>query len=197
MDEKDQTIAELRQQIVGLFQRIQQLEEHVARLQKDSNNSSKSPKVPGRRGQKQKRGAQPGHTKCTRQPFEPDQVDDIIEYELNDYDAQGLESLDTWSVIQQVTLPRNRYIVTEHRARWAQALLAGLQKLFGTLHHREKMTVRGCQQSMEKINPYNYLHLHINPKPFEGYRISSQFKPYYTHSNNFSRDSILVLRHQQ
>jgi ribosomal protein S15P/S13E len=40
MDEKDDIITELRQQIRMLLKRIQQLEEEVTRLKKDSHNSS-------------------------------------------------------------------------------------------------------------------------------------------------------------
>jgi transposase len=125
MDEQDQTIAELKRQIAALLQRIQQLEDEVARLKKNSGNSSKPPssdivkppKEPHHHGTQRNPGAQPGHRKCTRQPFGPDQVDTVIEYELNESNAQGWEPLDRWSVIQQVTLPPKRYGVTEHRAR--------------------------------------------------------------------------------
>lgn len=125
MDEKDQTIAELKRQIAALLQRIQQLEEENARLKKNSGNSSKPPssdlvkppKEPQHPGKKRNLGAQPGHGKCTRQPFAPDQVNEVIEYELNDSDALRWEPLDHWSVIQQITLPAQRYVVTEHRAR--------------------------------------------------------------------------------
>jgi hypothetical protein len=43
MDEKDQIIAELREQVQMLLKRIEQLEEEIARLRKDSHNSSKPP----------------------------------------------------------------------------------------------------------------------------------------------------------
>jgi hypothetical protein len=43
MDEKGDIITELRQQIQMLLKRIQQLEEEVARLKKNSHNFSKSP----------------------------------------------------------------------------------------------------------------------------------------------------------
>ena len=71
---------------------MQLLEEKIAQLEKNSNNSSKPPssdivkpkktvvKVGHR---KRKRGGQCGHRKFSRRPFEPEQVDEIIEYELN------------------------------------------------------------------------------------------------------------------
>lgn len=125
MDEKDQIIAELRQQIQMLLKRIQQLEEEVARLKKDSSNSSKPPssdivkptKVTRKLARKRKRGGQYGHIKFTRQPFEPDQVDEVVEYELKNKDAEGLVPLDEWFVIQQVVLPKKMYKVIEHKAR--------------------------------------------------------------------------------
>lgn len=41
MDEKDNIIAELRQQIASLLEHIEQLEDEVARFKKNSHNSSK------------------------------------------------------------------------------------------------------------------------------------------------------------
>jgi len=124
MDAKDQIIAELRQQIEMLFKRIAQLEEEVSRLKKDSHNSSKPPSSDivkhrqppvGRR--KRKRGGQQGHTKFSRQPFEPEEVDETFEYELPEQDAKGLTALDQWRIIQQIVLPDKMYKVIEHRAR--------------------------------------------------------------------------------
>jgi len=105
---------------------ITKLEEKIAQLEKNSGNSSKPPssdivkpkkavvKV-GRR--KRKRGGQRGHRKFSRQPFEPEQVDEVIEYELKDKDAKGLKPLDEWFIIQQIELPEKMYKVIEHRAR--------------------------------------------------------------------------------
>ena len=126
MDEKNAIIAELRQQIEMLLKRIQQLEEEVARLKKDSHNSSKPPSSdivkPKQRThqvsrKKRKRGGQVGHKKFSRQPFDPEQVDACFEYELTDKDAAGLQPLEEWWVIQQIGLPDKMYKVIEHRAR--------------------------------------------------------------------------------
>jgi transposase len=119
-------IAELRQQLETFVKRIVQLEDEVARLKRDSRNSSKPPSSdivkpkktavkPGRK--KRKRGGQSGHPKFSRQPFEPEQVDEAFEYELMDKDAKGLVPLDEWFIIQQIGLPDKRYKVIEHRAR--------------------------------------------------------------------------------
>ena len=98
MPDKDAIIAELTQQVETLMKRVQQLEEEVAWLKKDSHNSSQPPSsdivkpktsVPvGRK--KRKRGGQYGHTKFTRSSFAPEQVDKVIKYELSEKDAQGL-----------------------------------------------------------------------------------------------------------
>ena len=125
MDAKDAIIAAQQEQIAGLLERISQLEDEIARLKKNSSNSSKPPssdivkppKKLGRTGKKRKAGAQPGHPKFSRQPFEPQEVDEVVEYEFSDKDAVGLKPLDEWFVIQQIRLPEKMYKVIEHRAR--------------------------------------------------------------------------------
>ena len=128
MENKDAIIKQLleenkllRKYIKSLEEKIQRLEEKIARLEKNSGNSSKPPssdivkpkktvvKV-GRR--KRKRGAQHGHRKFSRQPFEPEQVDEVIEYELKDKDDKGLKPLDEWFIIQQIELPEKIYSVS-------------------------------------------------------------------------------------
>ena len=120
MDEKDIIIAQL-------MQRIAELEAEIARLKKNSSNSSKPPssdivkppkpaaKPKGKRRQKRKRGGQFGHRKHTRLAFAPERIDQHVEYELPD--AAGLEPLDDWRVVQQVELVDRPFVVTEHRAR--------------------------------------------------------------------------------
>ena len=126
MDEKDKSIAELKQEIIQLREEIRLLKEDIARLKKDSGNSSKPPssdivkpkKTTRKVSRKQrKRGGQFGHRRFTRKPFEPEQVDEVIEYELRDKDAGGLKPLDEWFIIQQIKLPGKMYKVIEHRAR--------------------------------------------------------------------------------
>jgi len=118
-------IKTLKEYIKVLEQKIQLLEEKIARLQKNSGNSSKPPssdivkptKVIRKFVRKRKRGGQRGHRKFTRQSFESEQVDEIIEYEFKGKDAKGLEPLDEWFVVQQIVLPEKMYKVVEHRAR--------------------------------------------------------------------------------
>jgi len=125
MQDKNAIIKQLNEEIKRLREYIKILEEKIAQLEKNSNNSSKPPssdivkplKVIRRLGRKRKRGGQHGHRKFSRQPFESEQVDEVVEYELRDKDAVGLKPLDEWFVIQQIELPEKMYKVIEHRAR--------------------------------------------------------------------------------
>ena len=70
---------------------IRELREEVARLKRNSGNSSKPPssditKPPKTRsadGKKRKIGGQPGHEKHERVPFPPEQIDEIKPLELS------------------------------------------------------------------------------------------------------------------
>ena len=126
MNDKDKIIAELKTQVQTLLKRVKELEEENARLKKNSGNSSKPPSsdivkpkktVRNVSRKKRKRGGQFGHRKFERQPFKSQEVDQVIEYELKDKDAVGLEPLDEWFVVQQVELPEKMFTVTEHKAR--------------------------------------------------------------------------------
>lgn len=130
--DKDDIIKKLTNQVALLLERIKQIEqenamlkERIAQLERNSSNSSRPPssdivkpaKTFGRFGTKRQLGGQAGHTKFSRQQFSPDEVDEVIEYELKGRDAVGLEPLDEWLVIQQVVLPDKMYKIIEHRAR--------------------------------------------------------------------------------
>ena len=126
MQDKDAIIKQLIEENKKLREYIKLLEEKIARLQKNSNNSSKPPssdivkpkKVLRKVARKKrKRGGQYGHRKFSRRPFEPEQVDEIVEYEFKDKDVEGLKALDQWLIIQQIQLPEKMYKVIEHRAR--------------------------------------------------------------------------------
>lgn len=133
MDAKDLKIEQLTRENAALKDVIRQLREHItrleeriARLEKNSNNSSKPPssdivkpkrKVSENARKKRKRGGQFGHRKLSRPMFEPEEVDEVIEYEFHTKDAAGLQPLDEWHIVQQITLPEKLYVVTEHRAR--------------------------------------------------------------------------------
>ena len=108
--DKDAIIEKLRQYIKLLEEKIQRLEEKIAQLEKNSSNSSKPPssdivrplKILRRFGKKRERGGQHGHRRFLRQPFEPQQVDEVIEYELEGKDAVGLICADYWGGIPQI-----------------------------------------------------------------------------------------------
>lgn len=115
----------LEEKIRSMEMYITKLEEKIARLEKNSNNSSKPPSSDivkpantlTQNKKKRKRGGQHGHRKFSRPTFKPEEVDEVIEYELKDKDAVGLKPLDEWFVIQQIELPEKMYKVIEHRAR--------------------------------------------------------------------------------
>jgi len=125
MTDKDALITRLQEEIRQLRETVRLLREEVDRLKKHSGNSSKPPSSdivkpakPSRgRRKKRKRGGQFGHRKHTRISFPPEQVDEVIEYEFRTADAEGLQPLDQWHVLQQIALPEKLYRVIEHRAR--------------------------------------------------------------------------------
>ena len=122
----DQIIEQLLAEIQWLKQENQELRDRIARLEKNSNNSSKPPssdivkpkrEIKKTSRKKRKQGGQPGHRKFSRPTFKPDEVDNVIEYEFRNSDTPGLIALDDWHVVQQITLPERMYRITEHRAR--------------------------------------------------------------------------------
>ncbi len=147
MVDKDVTIAQLvlqmdllRSQVLGLEQTNvqlqgeirqlradnQQLKDQIARLKRDSSNSSKPPssdivkpqnKGTSRGKGKRKIGGQEGHPRQERTSFAPGEIDRTIPYELSPSQSQGLIPLEEWFVLQQVDLADKLYVVTEHRAR--------------------------------------------------------------------------------
>lgn len=117
-------------QIQLLTEENQKLRERIARLERNSSNSSKppssdivNPKPPAKRGRKRKRGGQLGHIKYSRQPFTDNQVDKTIIHELsaNEIRRKNLTPLnETQSVLQQIDLPDKLYTVIDHRVRLYQ-----------------------------------------------------------------------------
>lgn len=126
MLEREQTNARLQQQLEQLRAENQRLKDQIARLTRDSSNSSKPPSSdivkPKKKDHRQARrnrkiGGQPGHSREERTPFGPDQIDRTIHHELSPARSRGLVPLEEWSVLQQVELAEKLYTVTEHRAR--------------------------------------------------------------------------------
>lgn len=120
---------ELIRLVLDLARRVEILEQEVARLRKNSSTSSKPPssdivKPPStgsKAGQGRKRGigGQPGHEKHEREPFAPEDVDDVVEYSLDGCPDCGGRMRDApgWEdAVQQVELVQRPFRVTEHRA---------------------------------------------------------------------------------
>jgi len=148
MQDKDAIIESLLKRIEGLQQQslatierelqkdklieeqaaiILQLQEQIARLEKNSTTSSKppssditNPPLPKGKKKKRKHGGQKGHKKHTRHPFLADEIDETIIHKLPDAEVvrRGLTELpQTEMAVQQVSLPTKLYCVTEHRVQ--------------------------------------------------------------------------------
>ena len=101
------------------------LREIIARLERNSGNSSKPPspdiaKPPKRQKGKGKRkiGAQKGHEQHLRQPFGENQVDKIVDLTLNSCPKCGGVLQTNYEVLkkhQQVELVEKPFLVTEYR----------------------------------------------------------------------------------
>jgi transposase len=100
------------------------LKEKIARLEKDSSNSSLPPSSdihppkppPPKDPNGRKIGGQKGHKKHTRAPFPPDQVDATKDHILppEEVTRRGLH-FSRWETHQQVELKVKPFEVTEHR----------------------------------------------------------------------------------
>jgi HPt (histidine-containing phosphotransfer) domain-containing protein len=122
----EQTNAQLQQEIRQLRADRQKLQDQIARLKRNSSNSSKPPSsdivkpakkgAPRRKG-KRKIGGQKGHPRQERIPFGPDDIDATRFHVLAEEQVQDLIPLDDWFIQQQVDLVQKLYRVTEHRAR--------------------------------------------------------------------------------
>jgi hypothetical protein len=113
-----------RQENAALRAKVADLEAMLAKSRKNSGNSSKPPssdivKPPRPKGKrKRKIGGQPGHPPHQRPAFEPEQVDDCIEYSYPhcpDCGGPVEVSDEPPRVVQQVELVTKPIKVTEHR----------------------------------------------------------------------------------
>lgn len=111
-----------------LERELAELRERLARLEKNSTNSSKPPSsdivkptvVGTKRRSRRKRGAQPGHPKHERPAFSPEDIDRLRDYQFERCpDCDGpLEALDEPArVLQQIDVVARATKVTEHRSR--------------------------------------------------------------------------------
>jgi transposase len=120
--------AQLEAKVAQLDQKLQAVENELAKARKNSGNSSKPPssdivnpppKANRRRGdKKRKRGGQPGHPRHERARFEPSQVDTTWIHYYKGCPCCGGELVDSEipdKVLQQVEIPEIPIRVTEHR----------------------------------------------------------------------------------
>ncbi len=130
MDAKDRIIQEQRELIEELRREIEELKLALAKANKDSSNSSKSPssdivKPPKRdteckSGRKRrKRGGQRGHKRKLREPLPPERVDKAFVYEIPDDEVRNrkLAPTDDFEIVQHIELLDMPIHVTEHRLR--------------------------------------------------------------------------------
>ena len=115
-------------QCVVLRQRISELEARLAKLEKNSANSSKPPssdfvnpaKAAKRQRKKRQIGGQPGHPKHERIAFTEEQIDDLWDYYFDRCPACAgqLKILDQpVSAVQQVEIVTRPIHISEHRSR--------------------------------------------------------------------------------
>ena len=134
MGELEKRIAQLEAQLklaLGENERlkaeISTLKEKIASLEKNSGNSSKPPssdiaKQPKTRKSRKKRkfGAQKGHARHLRQPFDKNQVDETIELALESCPKCGGELKDTNEMpkkCQQIEFVEKPFIIKEYHQR--------------------------------------------------------------------------------
>jgi len=113
----------------ALEREVAELRARLAKLEKNSSNSSKPPSsdivkpvLEGgkKRRSRRKRGAQPGHPKHERPAFSPEEIDRVKDYQFERCpECDGpLEVLDEPArVLQQVEIVVQPTKVTEHRSR--------------------------------------------------------------------------------
>ena len=127
MQDKDAIIKQLTQENKQLREHIKLLEEKIARLEKNSSNSSKppssdivNPQPTNKKKKKRKIGGQKGHPKYTRPLFEADEIDKTIVHKLSakEIRRRGLIPLEqTESALQQIDLPEQLFNVIDHRVQ--------------------------------------------------------------------------------
>jgi transposase len=125
LGEKDRRIAELEILLKAALDEIERLKARIAQLEKHSGNSSKPPfcdivKPPttGKSKRKRKIGAQKGHERRLRPPFEESQVDKTVDVILEACPECGGALQDTPEAPkkhQQVELVQKPFLVTEYR----------------------------------------------------------------------------------
>jgi transposase len=135
-------IVELRHEMATLREENAALKTEVAKLRKNSSNSSKPPssditKPPRQNpsGGTRKIGGQPGHDRHEREPFPPAQVDRVENHVPNvcpDCGGKVRRAASPAFIQQQVELVEKPFVVIEHRAYDCQCSACG-RRVFATL----------------------------------------------------------------
>jgi len=116
-------IRQLEQQVAERDAVIAELLERIAKLEKNSGNSSKppssdivKPKPAYKTRKKRKPGGQKGRKACVRTPFPDDQVQTVVEHTYDRLDPDRYSVLaGAYTAVQQVELVGRPWSVTEHR----------------------------------------------------------------------------------
>ena len=124
LKQRDERIAALEKQVAELIKVNAELADKVAKLSKNSSNSSKPPssdivKPPRKTKSKTPRkiGAQPGHTKYERTPFAIEEIDDFQTHTLDICpDCGGILALvkNSSRVVQQVEVVEKPVKIEQH-----------------------------------------------------------------------------------
>jgi transposase len=120
--------AAVKEAVAPLLKTIAELEQKIARLEKNSSNSSKPPssdivKPPKSTGEKskgnrkRKRGGQKGHARHERKAFSPEEVSVRHPECTLELDPVEWEPLEQWESHYQIELKENPLDVHEYRAR--------------------------------------------------------------------------------
>ena len=123
--DKDQEIAALKAEVAELKAMLAEALATIAKLQKNSGNSSKppssdivkpKPQYKARKTKKRKAGGQKGRKACARVPFPPEEVDRSFDHVWEGIDPDRYRLLPgKFSIDQQVELVDRPFVVTEHR----------------------------------------------------------------------------------
>ena len=127
MQDKDAIIKQLAEENKQLREYIILLQEKIARLEKNSSNSSKppssdivNPQPANNKKKKRNIGGQIGHPKYNRALFGTDEIDRTVIHKISveEVGRRGLIVLDkTESVLQQIDLPAKLYTVIDHHVQ--------------------------------------------------------------------------------
>jgi transposase len=126
LKQRDERIAILEKQVTELIKANAKLTDRVAKLSKNSSNSSKPPssditKPPRKKKSNGSRyiGGQPGHTKHERPPFAKDEIDDFQTHPLDvcpDCGGELQEVENAAKVVQQVEVAKKPINIEQHTA---------------------------------------------------------------------------------